>query len=759
MTPLPIDSLIPEILASLDGSPNLIVEAAPGAGKTTRIPPALLAFGGDVLALEPRRIAARLAARRVARERSEEPGETVGYHVRFEEVAGPGTRLRFLTEGVLTRRMVSDPLLDGVGVVVLDEFHERHLETDLALALLRRLQCTRRPDLRIVVMSATLDPAPLSRFLGDCPTLASPGRLFDLAITYTPYSPARLEDQVASALEGLMDEPGDILVFLPGAAEIRRTMRACEGLAARHDLLIAPLYGDLPAAEQDRAIEPSSRRKVILATNIAESSITIEGVRTVVDSGVARIPGDSPWTGLPSLEIRRVSKASARQRAGRAGRTGPGRVIRLYTAEDFHRRPDHDEPEILRRELSQMCLQLEAMGIHDPAGLGWLDGPPASALAAAGQLLNRLGARGPAAARMARFPVHPRLARLVLDGGERGRRAAALLSSGQRVASHDLLHALDEPWDARTRAVFDQLRKYAAGKESTLQEDTLPKAVLAAFPDRVGRRRDGGTVLLSNGASANMPDAPAEFLVAIDVEDRGDKPLIRLACGISADWLLDAATERAGLEWNREAERVESVSAILYDRLVIDESRSGAIDDAEAARFLAARVIEAGIERFADAGELANLQARVEFAGLGPFGAEEIAAALAELCYGLRSFAGVRKAAEGLIRMLEQKAGAKALEDAAPSRLRLPGGRQAKVHYEQGKPPWIASRLQDFFGLTETPRIGREKSPVVIHLLAPNRRAVQTTTDLAGFWTRLYPQLRKELGRRYPRHSWPEKPV
>jgi ATP-dependent helicase HrpB len=737
---LPIDSLIPEILASLGRSRNLLVEAAPGAGKTTRVPPGLLGFDGDVLVLEPRRIAARMAARRVAGEMGEAIGGTVGYQVRFEEAVSARTRLRFLTEGLLTRRMISDPELKGVGTVVLDEFHERHLETDLALALLRRLQETERPDLRIVVMSATLDAGPVRRFLGDCPVLRSDGRLFELTVSHTPYSAAALEDQVATAVGSVLAESGDVLVFLPGAAEIRKAARACEEMARRHDLLITPLYGDLAPAEQDRAVEPAAKRKIILSTNIAESSITIEGVRVVIDAGLARIASDSPWTGLPSLEVKRISKASARQRAGRAGRTGPGRVIRLYTAEDFQRRPEHDEPEILRRELSQMFLQLKAAGVGDPmcgpAKLEWLDEPPASAVAAAETLLERLEARGEMAARMARLPLHPRLARLVLDGGEPGCRLAALLSSGQRVRSNDLFKALDEEWDGRTRAVYEQLRRYVRNSRGKQDDGTLARVVLAAFPDRVGRRRAGETVLLSNGSSARMPDAGFEFMVAIDVEDRGERPLIRLACAIEPDWLIDKATERTGVEWNRQAERVEAVSALLYDQLVIDESRGGPVDDEAAAKLLAAKVVETGIERFVDGEELDRLIARAEFGGLGQIGDEEVTRALTALCYGLRSFADVKKAASGLVPMLEQQVGARVLDEAAPARLRLPGGRQTTVHYERGKAPWVASRLQDFFGMTETPRVGRDGTPLVIHLLAPNQRAVQTTTDLAGFWTR-----------------------
>ncbi len=770
---LPIDPLLPSILDSLRSHPNLIIEAAPGAGKTTRVPPALLGLGGSVLVLEPRRIAARLAARRVAAELGEPAGQTVGYQVRFEEIAGPQTRLRFLTEGVLTRRMIPDPELAGITAVVLDEFHERHIETDLALALLRRLQQTKRPDLRIIIMSATIDPAPVQAFLNSAPLIRSEGRLFPLEIDFTPYSAAPLEDQIASAAERLLStEPsGDILAFLPGAAEIRRAARACETLARRFDLAIAPLYGDLSPAEQDAAIfhdkegDPGPRRKLILSTNIAESSITIEGVRLVIDSGLARIASDSPWTGLPRLEIKRISKASARQRAGRAARTAPGRVTRLYTAEDFHRRPDHDEPEISRRELSQLCLQLEAAGIHDPLELDWLDAPSRAHVDAAETLLTRLRARGPEAKKMARFPLHPRLARVVLDGGAEGARAAALLSSGQRIASSDLLHGLEESPDARTKAVYDQIRRLAASRGDA----NIARAILAGFPDRVGRKRSAGTVALSNGISAAMANPPSEFIVAVDIEDRPDRglPEIRLACPIEPEWLIDLfpdrIIERNRIEWNQQSERVESVAAIVYDELVIDETRGGAIDDEAAAQLLAQKARETGIARFVEMDEMENLIARSEFASehaaIQPITDRDLDGALESICNGLRSFAELERAAAGLIPILETKLGSGLLDRIAPARIRLPGGRWVKVHYERGKPPWIASRLQDFFGMTETPRIANGKVPVVAHLLAPNQRPVQTTADLAGFWQRLYPQLRRELGRRYPKHAWPEQPV
>lgn len=776
---LPIDALLPSIRESLARAPNLVpnlvIEAPPGAGKTTRVPPALLEIvRGQVLVLEPRRLAARLAARRVAQERGEKLGETVGYQVRFEQVAGSGTRLRFLTEGILTRRLISDATLAGVDAVVLDEFHERHLETDLALALLHRLQSTNRPDLKLVVMSATLDASPIAEYLGGCPILRSEGRLFPLDIVHQPYSALPLEKQIAAALETLLTKPvsGDVLVFLPGAAEIRRAERECRATSSKCGLLVLPLYGDLSPAEQDRAIAPAAQRKVILATNVAESSITIEGVTAVIDSGLARIASDSPWSGLPKLDVARISKASATQRAGRAARTAPGRVIRLYTLDDFHRRRERDQPEILRRELSELCLTLRAMAISDPPKLHWLDAPPEAAVTRAEDLLSRLGAMGHRAAELARYPLHPRLARLVIDASERGAgeegcRAAAILSSGARTPSSDLLAVIDAPFDPVTERHFEQIRRLVKPSQPRAHDPhALALSVLTAFPDRVARRRKDNQLLLASGGSALLEgETRAEFLVAIDIEDRSERalPLVRLHCAIEPAWLLDLfpdrVTERAGVEWNRSAERVEAVSALLYDNLVIEETRSGAPDPEQAAAMLAERALEAGIQRFVDPGELDQFQARLAFASEhASIPKIDVEAAFRALCGGLRSFAEVKAAAPSLIPALEQRAGSRLLNEIAPARIRLPNGRQTKVNYEFGKPPWIASRLQDFLGLGETPRIARGKVPLVVHLLAPNKRPVQTTTDLAGFWQRLYPQVRRELSRRYPKHAWPEDP-
>ena len=790
---LPIDPLIPDILNHLRGAENLVLEAPPGAGKTTRVPPALLVLDDrEVLVLEPRRLAARLAARFVAAERGESVGGTVGYQVRLEEVAGPRTRLRFLTEGVLTRRLLSDPTLARVAAVVLDEFHERHLEGDLALALLRRLQKTQRPDLRLVAMSATLDAAPVAQYLGGARVIRSEGRQYPLEIEYTPHSAAPLEEQVAAALERLAAHAldGHVLVFLPGAAEIRRAQTACAPLARRGGWLLLPLHGDQSPEEQDRAVGPSERPKVILSTNVAESSITIEGVGAVIDSGLARIASHSPWSGLPTLQVARISQASAKQRAGRAGRTGPGRVVRLYPVEDLARRPAHDTPEIARADLAPAALLLDAMGVEGLGALEWLDAPPAAGVEHAEELLRQLGAFSPLGKEMARYPLHPRLGRLIVEArrrgvAEQGATIAALLSAGERLPaeSHsatrsDLLVLLESQWSPATERLVRQVHRIVRPlRQQHPNEDALLISVLAAFPDRVARRREANQLQLAAGGPALLAPSSTvtanEFLVAVEAEDRRDQktPLVRIASGIEPEWLLDLFPERvretALVEWNRAGERVESVSAIMFDQIAI-ETRRGTPDPQAAGALLAEKAMEAGFARFADPEEIEAFLARVNFASqhgpLPPLGPDGVERALCSLALGLKSFSELEAAARdgGLLRALERQlppAARRLLDEIAPERIRLARGRQARVHYQTGQPPSVASRLQDFFGMRETPAVARGAVPLVLLLLAPNQRPVQTTSDLAGFWQRLYPQVRKELARRYPKHAWPQDPL
>ncbi len=846
LQPLPIDALIEAIVETVGRTRALVLEAPPGAGKTTRVPSALLDAGiggsGEILVLEPRRLPARLAARRVAFERGEEVGETVGYTMRFEEASGPRTRLRFVTEGILTRRLLSDPELRGVGAVVLDEFHERHLTADVALAELRRLQRGPRPDLAIVVMSATLESAPVAAFLG-APVLRSDGRLFEVAIEHLDRSDDRpLESQVASAVRRLVDEglDGDILVFLPGALEIRRATEACEAVAKRADLYIVPLHGSLTAAEQDRAVGPADRRKVILSTNVAESSVTIDGVVAVIDSGLARVAAHAPWSGLPTLRVARVSRASATQRAGRAGRTRPGRCLRLYTKGDWIARPEHDAPEIARADLAETVLELSASGVVDLGAFGWFEAPPEAAITAARSLLERLGAieRGgggrlrPTATgrRMLRFPVHPRLARLLVEAerrgiAEEGAAVAALIGerdlgtpqrgprSRAETQSSDLDVAL-ATLDEAERAGFAPHRLRAMGIDPTRaiavhrvrkqlarivdrrlgappatppeRDRALAIAVLAGYPDRVGRLRrpDNATgraareIVFAGGGTAVLSDASAvadvDLLVAVDVEERtegrGSRTLVRVASGIEADWLLDLFTDAikdtTEVTLRGANGRAEVVRRLSYDGLVLEETRGGAGDPAAVARALAEAARAKGFRAFVKGDELDRWRARVAFLRttcpeleLPSVDDAAIEAELARLCEDKRSLAEVEEAdLAAAVRARLSPAQARILAEQAPETVTLPGGRRPHVEYPPDAAPTVASRLQDFFGMAVGPRVAQGRVPLVLHLLAPNQRAVQVTTDLAGFWTRHYPAIAKELRRKYPRHLWPDDP-
>lgn len=841
--------------------PNLVIEAPPGAGKTTRVPPYLLEQGlaGDleVWVLEPRRMAARHSARRVAEELGERLGETVGYQVRFEDVGGPRTRIRFLTEGVFTRRLLSDPQLSSAGLVILDEFHERHLQADLALALLKRLQLDARPDLRLVAMSATLDAALIAGFLNDCPTLRSEGRPFPVEIEHEKqHTDHPLGLKVQSAIKRLLaeEDEGDVLVFLPGAATIREAQSACADVATRFNLLLLPLHGDLPISEQERAVRPARQRKVILSTNVAETSLTIEGVTAVVDTGLARIAGHSHWSGLPSLHISRTSKASARQRAGRAGRTRPGRCLRLYTAQDFAQRPEYELPEIQRLDLSEALLDLHAAGLTDPRTFEWFEAPAHDALERAEDLLRRLGAIDAegrvtrTGQRMSGLPLHPRLSRMIIEAQQRkvgsaACLAAALLSErdirarntfedgkanqGRRQSLHgasDLLELIDLfamaqeagfhaerlrrmglDWNGvqRVERVLRQLLRLARSDEfkgelSDAQETELLISILSGYPDRVARRRRsptseaqtaGGIELqLQNGASAVLaPESVvrgAEFMVAIDAEERREagrvgrrkaRTLVRLASAVEPEWLLDlfidSIRETVETEWNPEQERVETVRRLVYDELVLDEGRTSEAGSPEVTQKLQEQALLAGPESFVDKEALKLFLARLDFMrrtfpekDFPQLDDREVRASLASLCEGRRSFAELREAARAgeLLAALRGKLTVEQismLERMAPERVRLQGGRQLRVHYEDDRPPWSASRLQDFFGMSRGPSIAGGRVPLVLHLLAPSQRPVQVTTDLSGFWERHYAQVRRELGRRYPRHHWPEDPL
>jgi ATP-dependent helicase HrpB len=789
---LPIDAILPSLVKCFEGNTLALLTAEAGAGKTTRVPVALMqAAPGDIYVLEPRRIAARMAARRVADELAERVGETVGYQVRFEEVGSRATRLWYVTEGVLTRKLLNEADLPGAGTVILDEFHERHLETDLALSLLLALR-RRRPDLKLLIMSATLDAEAIAAKLGNPPVLHSPGRVFPVSVRYTPQSMDPVEQQVARALPQVLKETRrHVLVFLPGAAEIRRTMQACDPIARQNGALLLPLHGELSAEEQDAAVAGSTQRKIICSTNVAESSLTIEGVEAVIDSGTARLMTHSAWSGLSRLELEKVSQASVLQRSGRAGRTGPGLAIRLFPESDFVRRPAQLAPEVTRADLSGMLLQLADAGLRWNS-LDWLSTPPeqnvtqASALLAALGAFNEAGAITPLGRKMAALPLHPRLARFVIAAAEMGglREAsnlAARLSEGrirldertQAACATDLEAILAADASTTVRRVQQQISQSAgyikAGKPDS---HALEKALLLAYPDRLARRRND-ILLLAAGGSAKLDRASrvqGEFIVAIEIDDRSDRssPLVRIACDMEPDWLLDFFPDQVEtaeeMTWNREAERVEQKNLLKYRQLIIDESSGAPTDAIAAAAMLSSKAMELGIERFTDVPDLTSFLQRVDFAAQHTaiqIPANLVAAALQDLATGLTSFAELRTAGRdgALIKLLEARLPMRQIEQVAPASVQLAAGRKARIEYHQGRPPSVASRLQDFFGMKESPTVARGMVPLVVHLLAPNKRPVQVTTDLASFWKNLYPQVRRELSRRYPRHSWPETPA
>ncbi|MFL6237327.1 MAG: ATP-dependent helicase HrpB [Thermoanaerobaculia bacterium] len=824
--PLPIDEALPALIAALREGPAAVLIAPTGAGKTTRVPPALLAAGiGEgrrIVMLEPRRIAARAAARRMAEEGGQESqwtlGREVGYQVRFERRAGPETRILVVTEGILVQRLQADPFLEDVGAVIFDELHERNLQTDLSLAMARRVQRDARPDLKLLAMSATLDPGPVASFFGDCPVIESRGRLHPVDILYTDRPDDRaLPGRVAAGVRRLLDAtPGDVLAFLPGVGEIQR---ASETLAGERDLAVLPLYGDLPAERQDEVLRPLSRRKVVLATNVAETSITIDGVTGVVDSGLVRRLRFDPATGLDRLELGKVSRASADQRAGRAGRQAPGVCLRLWPAWEHAALPERETPEIARVDLAGPALQLLAWGEPDLAAFDWLEPPDPAALAAATLLLRQLGAVGDhgvtATGRtMARLPVHPRLARLLIEGHRLGRTSeaallAALLSerdpfprgvrgTGPRRASQsDLLDRLDalEAFERRKAAetdlnagaarfvlrARDQLvemarRELPGGEISEPGDDPLLRALLAAYPDRVARRREprGPRGVMVGGRGVRLAEesavleAPLFLCVDLDAGRSGplSEALVRKASEVEPEWLpgLRTAVE---LEFDESRERVAAWKRTRYEDLVIAETEVPPPDAAETARVLA----EAAASRLdralpLDDPEVASFLARVRSLagwmpelGLPRFEEEELRALLPALAAGRKSFAELRRAP-----LLDVLQGAlshpqlEALRREAPERLAVPSGSQIRIAYEPGRPPVLAARIQEMFGLAETPRVAAGQVPVLLHLLAPNGRPQQVTHDLRSFWETTYPQVRKELAGRYPRHSWPQDP-
>lgn len=764
MTPLPIDPVLPEVSARLAKARRLVLVAEPGAGKSTRLPPHLAADGPTLL-LEPRRVAARALARRIAAERGWEVGAEVGWQVRFERRFCADTRLLVATEGILAARAAADPFLSDFTTIVLDEFHERSLHADLALALAREA-ARARDDLRLVVMSATLDAQQVAEYLGEdgpCPVVEVPGRPHPVEVDHRPRQGA------AEAAAAMLDEvAGDVLVFLPGARDIQDAARQLEG---RVPASVHPLYGALPPAEQEAALRPGAGRKVILATNLAETSLTVEGVTGVVDLGLHKLLRFDPSIELDRLETERIGADSAAQRAGRAGRLGPGVAWRLWERGEILR--PHRQPEVARVDLASTALTLLSWG-GDPRTFEWFEAPPEAHLDQAMEVLARLGATQQAGGRarltdrgaaLARLPLSPRLARLLqaAGGDRRAAQLAALLSEGGRLgpeldlaraaaSSSDALVLLDR-FDRAGRGVHQAARhlERAARRvatETPADDDTLRRALLAAFPDRVARRREPGSPRLhlarGHGAvlSRTSTVQTAELLVALDVRARrGDEALVHLASAVEADWLegVEVVIEH---RFDPDKQAVRAFRVRRYMALTLGE-HPAPLEPAEASRVLA----EAAWQR-RDQLVPEGLRARLAFAGVEL----DLRARLAEACLG-RADLPRPGFADLVPPQLRRQA-----EEAAPTHIDLPSGRRAKLEYRADGTVAAAAKLQELFGLAESPRLGPHRRPVLLSLLAPNGRAVQQTDDLTSFWQTTYPQVRKELRGRYPKHPWPEDP-
>ena len=824
---LPIDAALPALRAALAAHDSAVLTAAPGAGKSTVVPLVLLAerWARDrrILMLEPRRLAARAVAERMARTLGEPVGRTVGYRMRRDTRVSKDTRLEVLTEGVLTRMLQSDPALEGVAAVLFDEFHERSLQADLALALALDARETLAADLRILIMSATIEAEAVAALLGGAPIVRAAGQTFPVETRYagtgapplpdgaprgTPSPEQRLARLVLRALE---ETHGDVLVFLPGAREIRRVAQLLEGAAAR----ILPLYGDLPAEAQDAALAPAGGvRRVVLSTNIAETSLTLEGVRVVVDSGLVRRLRFDPNTGMSRLELGRISRASAEQRQGRAGRLEAGVCYRLWSEAAHRALAPFTPPEILEADLAPLALELSRWGVRDAAALKWLDPPPPALLDSARGLLERLGAldaggRITAHGReMAGLAVHPRLAHMLLRARQLG--AVPLAADlAALLSERDLLRGLSGGQDADIRTRLEIVRgesraggadrvalqaaraqsreltrqlERAAGPRVEARTPSVGALLALAFPDRIGALRPGGEgrYTLANGRGAHFAQAQSlarqALIVALDLDDRERDARILLAAPLERDALEAALPERLEwretVEWSRREQAVLARRELRLDQLLL-ETRPLAEPAAERSlEAMLAGVRELGIAALPWDRDTRDLQARVAFVRHlgGPYAAwpdlsdealaEGLGTWLAPWLAGLtrREHLARLPLAEALRARLGWDR-ERELDALAPTHLAVPSGSRIRVDYLDESAPAVAVRLQEVFGLAATPRLGGGRVPVTFKLLSPAHRPVQVTRDLESFWRRGYAEVRKDLRGRYPKHHWPEDPL
>lgn len=857
MTPreLPIYELETTLVAALRGTGRVVVQAPTGSGKSTQIPQMLRAHGfleaGEAVVLQPRRLAARMLARRVAEEVGCALGDEVGYQIRLESRVSARTRVRFVTEGILLRQMSFDARLRGVSALIFDEFHERHLYGDISLARALQIQRTTRPDLKIVVMSATLDAQGLAEYLAPCEILTSQGRSFPVAIEYLPkavnFEAEPVWDVAARECARLAGRTeGDFLVFLPGAYEIGRTVQALGEHRELNGCVVLPLHGELPPEAQDRAVARTSARKIIVSTNVAETSLTIDGVTVVVDAGLARQAKFDPNRGINTLLVEKISRASADQRAGRAGRTAPGRCLRLWTEREHTGRPAQELPEVRRLDLAEVVLTLKASGIDDVAGFPWLERPDGKALARAEALLTDLGALalgkksvgGDAQAviteigrRMLRFPVHPRYARMFLEAEARGcvRPVAlmAALTQGRSFLQRGLPRVVDEAreealgeemesdffllmraWRFAEKASFglDACRRlgiHAQGAravgplfssfleiaekegldvaERRPEAGAVAKCVLAGFSDQVAKRLDGGTLRceLVHGRRGFLARESAiqraPLLVVAEVSEigRGDgevSTLLSLATAVEEPWLkeLFPADYREGraVVYDPEMKRVITRRERRFRDLVLDARVSGDEAPLGEAALLLTREVVAGrikIEAWDETVEqwILRVNRMAEWfpeLEVNPLTDGDRPTLIEQLCYGELGARAVKdKGKDEIMAVLRDWLTAEqlaVLDDYLPERLTMANGRKAKLEYAREGPPVMSARIQELYGIEGRFTLGRGRVPVKIHVLAPNYRPIQVTDDLTSFWRDMYPTVKGELSRRYPRHEW-----
>lgn len=812
---LPIHSALPELRAAIAGARVTVLEAPPGAGKTTVVPLALLhepwLQGKKIVMLEPRRLAAKNAARFMAQSLNEKPGDTVGYRVRHETRVSDRTRIEVVTEGILTRMLQHDPALESVGLVIFDEFHERSLQADLGLALVLDARENLREDLGVLVMSATLDGERVAAMLDDAPVVRTEGRKYSVA---TRYQPVSATDDVAirtvqAARELMREEHGSLLAFFPGAGEIRRAADWLREHLQDTEIDLAPLFGDLSPVEQDRAIQPSpdGRRKLVLATNIAESSLTIEGVRLVVDSGLERAPLFDPPSGMTRLVTRKISQASANQRRGRAGRNEPGVCLRLWREDHTARMLAHAPPEILAADLAALALELAGWGITEPRKLRWLDAPPTAAFSQARELLRDLGALDESGRitstgrEMLSLPVHPRLAHMLLQGRAQGQGPLAALIAAILEARDPLSGLRQTDIELRLRAVtrgegiargprqriLETARQLAAGARFAREFDAQLKngsaefslagyLIAEAYPDRVARRRAGyePRYQMAGGRGAMLDGSDslsqAEWLAVATVSGGGRDARIFLAAELRDEdvAVLEAeAGETVQVRFDVQSGAVVARRVRRVGSLVLEEHPVPVPPDAALPALLAG-IREVGLSRLPWTAQTQSICARVEtLRRLEPqaWPACDEISLLDTLEEWLAPFmVSARKLSEISANTLHDALlfrvghdNTRKLEAQAPEFFEMPGGRRVRIDYEQ-EIPVLAARIQQFFGLHETPAIANGRIPLLLHLLSPANRPMQQTRDLASFWKNTYPQVRKDLRGRYPKHAWPEKP-